>query len=179
MAIACTRSRQRLKELEDALPRLGELFDVQQGVQTGCNPALLLSLEEWSSLPKRERAHFRKATMSDSIKNGIVITPYYLFFPYNDQIRPLFKNESEVRKVLPTYFEKYLCPNKRRLSNRASLKRSKRTDWWGLMEARSSGGKKKHQGLSPNIFQEKAVLLSTKKPNTCHRQVLPGFPRAH
>lgn len=125
-----------LRKLEESLPRLSNLFDVHQGVQTGYNPALLLSDREWANLPKRERVYFRPATMTDSIKNGIVLKRYYLFFPHTAK-GMLFRDEQAVRRAVPEYFQKYLAPNKRRLSSRATIRRSKRTDWWGLMEPRS------------------------------------------
>jgi hypothetical protein len=125
-----------LRELEDALPSLNDLFDVRQGVQTGHNPALLLSRLEWLALPKRERVFFRSATMTDSIKNGQIIKPYYLFFPHTTE-GPLFSSEKALKNAVPDYYQKYLSPNRERLASRASIRRSGRTDWWGLMESRS------------------------------------------
>jgi adenine-specific DNA-methyltransferase len=125
-----------LRKLEDALPSLSDLFDVRQGVQTGHNPALLLSRQEWLALPKRERAFFRSATMTDSIKNGQIIKPYFLFFPHTAK-GPLFLSEKELKSAVPDYYQKYLSPNKSRLASRASIRRSGRSDWWGLMEPRS------------------------------------------
>jgi adenine-specific DNA-methyltransferase len=125
-----------LRKLEESLPSLHDLFDVRQGVQTGHNPALLLNQQEWLTLPKRERGFFRSATMSDSIKNGQIIKPYHLFFPHTPE-GPLFSSERELKNAVPDYYHKYLLPNKDRLAARASIRRSDRTDWWGLMESRS------------------------------------------
>ena len=50
---------------EAALPVLGDLFDVAQGVQTGLNNVLLLTIDEWHALPTKERKMFRLATMSE------------------------------------------------------------------------------------------------------------------
>jgi hypothetical protein len=125
-----------LRKLEDALPSLSDLFDVRQGVQTGHNPALLLSRQEWHALPKSERAFFRCATMTDSIRNGQIVKPYYLFFPHTAE-GALFSTEKELKKAVPDYYQRYLSPNRDRLSSRASIRRSGRFDWWGLMESRS------------------------------------------
>lgn len=49
----------------------------------------------------------------------------------------LFKSEAEVKAAVPRFFESYLGPHKARLERRASIVRSNRSDWWGLMEPRS------------------------------------------
>lgn len=125
-----------LRLLEDRLPAIGELFDVKQGVQTGRNPALVLTREEWRRLPEQERKYFRQATMSDSIKNGRIVRPYYIFFPHQPS-GPVFGSEKQLRQAVPDFYERYLAPNKDALMNRATIVRSKRTDWWGLMEPRT------------------------------------------
>jgi adenine-specific DNA-methyltransferase len=125
-----------LRKLEEVLPTAGGLFDVHQGIQTGYNPALLLNKGEWSRLPRRERAHFRPATMSDSIRNGRVIKPYYIFFPHSAK-GPIFANEKSIKDEVPEYYRKYLLPNKERLASRAAIRQAKRKDWWGLMRPRS------------------------------------------
>jgi adenine-specific DNA-methyltransferase len=125
-----------LHKLEEALPTVVSLFDVRQGVQTGYNPALLLNKVEWLALPKRERAYFRSATMSDSIQNGVVVHPYYLFFPHSAE-GPIFENEKAIKDTVPEYYRKYLLPNRERLASRAAIRQANRKDWWGLMRARS------------------------------------------
>jgi adenine-specific DNA-methyltransferase len=105
-------------------------------VQTGHNPALLLNRQEWLALPRRERGFFRSAIMTDSIKNGQIVKPYHVFFPHTAD-GPLFSSEKELKSAVPDYYQKYLSPNKDRLASRASILRSGRSDWWGLMEWRS------------------------------------------
>ncbi len=126
-----------LRELGDSLlPSISDLFDVAQGVQTGLNEVLLLSIEEWRALPAKERSLFRLATMSDSIQNARLLKPYRVFFPYS-ATGPMFETEQEVKRAAPTYFAKYLAPNRKRLAGRASIARTRRVDWWGLMRARA------------------------------------------
>jgi hypothetical protein len=125
-----------LHKLEELLLPLGKLFDVRQGVQTGDNQALLLNEQEWAALPKRERKYFRLATMSDSIKNGKILKPYYLFFPHSKN-GPIFASEREVKDTVPEYYKRYLGPNKSRLAGRATIKAANRSDWWGLMRPRA------------------------------------------
>jgi hypothetical protein len=120
---------------EASLPTVGDLFDVAQGVQTGLNDALLLTLDKWRALPTNERGLFRLATMSDSIQNARFAKPYRVFFPHL-VTGPMFTNEEQVRRAAPSYFLKYLAPNRDRLASRASIVRSRRSDWWGLMHSR-------------------------------------------
>ena len=120
---------------ETELPTIADLFEVGQGIQTGLNDALLLTAEEWRALPPKERRFFRAATMTDSIQNGRVVKPYHLFFPHSSK-GPLFVQEADVETAVPTYYRRYLEPNRVRLSARATIVRSKRTDWWGLMHWR-------------------------------------------
>ena len=113
-----------------------DLFEVSQGIQTGLNEILLLSEKEWRALPAKERKAFRIATMTDSIQNGRVVKPYYVFFPHT-AAGPLFADEAAVAEAVPSFFKKVLSPARERLVSRAAIKRSKRTDWWGLMHSRS------------------------------------------
>jgi hypothetical protein len=124
--------------VEAQLPTVGDLFHVRQGVLTGLNKAFLLDRTAYESLPNRERKYFRLATMTDSIQSGIVTKRYYVFYPH-DSARPLFEDESELRKAVPRYFHLYLEPHKKQLSERAALTRADRTDWWGLNWPRSWG----------------------------------------
>jgi adenine-specific DNA-methyltransferase len=129
-------SERALHALEDSqLPRIEELFQVRQGIQTGLNEALLLKGEEWLRLPVKERPYFRMATMSDSVQNGRVAYPYYLFFPHRAS-GPLFPDEASLRMAVPTYFNRFLQPNRERLTGRATIRRARRSDWWGLMRPR-------------------------------------------
>lgn len=119
-----------------SLPTVGDLFEVAQGIQTGLNEVLLLTEDEWRALPARERSYFRIATMTDSIRNARVEKPYYVFFPHT-AAGPLFPDEAAVEKAVPRYFRTWLAPARERLRARASITRSHRSDWWGLMRPRS------------------------------------------
>ncbi|WP_167498649.1 N-6 DNA methylase [Mesorhizobium sp. M2D.F.Ca.ET.223.01.1.1] len=116
-------------------PSVAELFDISQGIQTGLNDALLLTVEEFVALPVKERRFFRRATMTDSIQQGRITRPYWLFFPHGPN-GPLFPNEEAVRQAVPIYFARYLVPHEQRLRSRATIVQSRRSDWWGLMRTR-------------------------------------------
>ena len=121
---------------ELSLPSVQDLFEVSQGVQTGLNDILLLTEEEWRALPAKERKVFRIATMTDSIQNGRIVKPYYVFFPYT-AAGPLFNDEAAVAEAVPSYFKTMLLPARERLASRATILQSGRADWWGLMRSRS------------------------------------------
>ena len=53
-----------------------------------------------------------------------------------------------VKSALPIYFRKFLEPNKEKLSSRATILRTGRADWWGLM---------RHRGWS---FQNQPRIIS-------------------
>ena len=114
---------------------VGDLFGVSQGIQTGLRKALLLKQSHYTSLPRKEKRFFRQTLMTDSIRDGKIVQTYYLFFPHT-QDGSLFENEEEVSKAVPHYFRDFLKPNEARLRSRASISRSQRSDWWGLMHPR-------------------------------------------
>lgn len=120
---------------QSSLPTVGSMFDVAQGVQTGMNSAFLLSAKEFNALPSKERRYFRQAMMTDSIQNGHIVKVYWLFFPHGAN-GGLFPDEDAVRRAVPRYFAQYLEPNRDKLASRATIVRSRRFDWWGLMHPR-------------------------------------------
>ena len=129
------------QQLLDALassqmPRVGDLFDISQGVQTGSRKVFLLNDLQFGQLPNKERRYFRKVLMTDSIREGRIVRVYHLFFPHGKD-GPLFPNEETLSKTLPMYYNSFLKPNEAQLRNRASIEQSKRSDWWGLMRPRS------------------------------------------
>lgn len=130
------RAERVLRSIAQAgLPNISQIFEIAQGIQTGLNDALLLTNEQFSLLPAKERRYFRKATMTDSIQQGRIIKPYWVFFPHGAS-GPRFTSEEAVREALPKYFADYLEPYAQRLKSRASIGRSRRSDWWGLMHPR-------------------------------------------
>ncbi|MGA9304946.1 MAG: N-6 DNA methylase [Candidatus Sulfotelmatobacter sp.] len=130
------RSERAVRALQDAqFPVIGDLFHVGQGIQTGLNEALLLTEEEWLRLPENEQRFFRPPTMSDSIQNGLIVSPYHLFFPHTKD-GPLFADDKQLEAKVPTYYHAFLIPNKDRLARRATIRHTNRSDWWGLMRPR-------------------------------------------
>ena len=113
-----------------------ELFAVRQGVRTGMNPVFIRTTAELNALPEPERRWFRPATINESIQSGAILSNHYVFYPYDDQGLAI-TSEEELDEEVPTYSAHYLQPAKARLSQRSSIARSSRPDWWGLSERRS------------------------------------------
>lgn len=117
------------------LPTVSDIFEISQGIQTGLNDALLLTSEEYSKIPPKEKPYFRRATMTDSIQGGRIVKYYWVFFPHSAE-GPIFFDAEAVKKAVPNYYTAYLEPNRERLQRRATILQSRRRDWWGLMRAR-------------------------------------------
>ena len=113
-----------------------ELFSVRQGVRTGMNAAFIRTTSEWEALPEQEQRWFRPASVNDSIQSGTILSNHYIFYPYDDQGLAI-TSEEELNEEVPTYSTRYLRPARARLSERSSILRSDRSDWWGLSERRS------------------------------------------
>ena len=134
--ILTPQQRRLLDALEVAqTPTVGDLFDISQGVQTGNRKVFLLKEPEFNRLPPKEKLFFRKALMTDSINHGKITRVYYLFFPHGED-GSLFSDEASLSRAVPHYYHAVLKPNEEVLRNRASIIRSGREDWWGLMHPR-------------------------------------------
>lgn len=115
---------------------IGELFAVRQGVRTGMNSVFVLTAAELEALGQSEKKWFRHASVNDSIRDGRIRAGHYVFYPYNEDGLAI-ASEEQLTYELPTYFERYLQPNRSRLSRRPSIVRSERLDWWGLSRRRT------------------------------------------
>ncbi|MCY3943506.1 MAG: N-6 DNA methylase, partial [Gemmatimonadetes bacterium] len=80
--------------------RIGDLFQVRQGVRTGLNTAFVLAAGEVAKLPRVEREWFRPAVMNVSIKDGQIEGRHRVFYPYD--LRGLaIRDETQLRNVVP------------------------------------------------------------------------------
>ena len=120
----------------DVIAPVEEMFAVRQGVRTGMNPVFIRTTAELNALPKSERRWFRPATINESIQSGAILSNHYVFYPYDDQGLAI-ASEEKLNEEVPTYSTHHLQPAKARLSQRSSISRSSRPDWWGLSERRS------------------------------------------
>lgn len=112
--------------------KVGELFDVKQGVRLG-NDVFVIPRRDWSALPKPERQFFRPAIMNESVQDGRLQTDAFIFYPYFSDAVGL-GTEAELAQAVPTYYREYLLPQQEKLLKRARIKPDR---WWRLMEHRA------------------------------------------
>lgn len=120
----------RLLEQTHDFPRVEDVFEIRQGVLTGNNHAFILSVDEWQSLPKKEKKYFRPAAMNESVEDGRLLLNAYVFYPYG---KCELLSEGDLKTLLPSYFASHLYPHKEELAER---KRIDGTRWWVLSEPR-------------------------------------------
>lgn len=132
---AAAEALRRLETL-GATRKIGELFDVRQGIRTGWNSLFLVTAAEYANLPARERAWFRPAMTSDNLVDGHLIQGKWLFYP-NDGATARIEDEDDLKKAVPQFYARHLAPNRDDLAQRSSITRAGRADWWGLSERRS------------------------------------------
>ena len=118
----------RLNEL--GMPHIGDLFDVKQGLLTGLNDAFILNYQQLQTLPEQERRFFRPALFRNAISAGQIYERYYVFFPY-DRSGLLFSGETDVRRQLTEYFDRYLAPREVQLRKRSGVDDAVKP-WWSL-----------------------------------------------
>jgi tRNA1(Val) A37 N6-methylase TrmN6 len=124
-----------LGELARRHSKVADIFSVRQGIQTGHNPAFVLNENAFDKIPAKEKPYFRRATMTDSIEFGRIVKPYYVFFP--PLLNGFGEDEERLKSAVPTYFKRYLEPNRSKLESRSAIRAANRADWWGLMRSRS------------------------------------------
>ena len=122
------RSISAMKALDrsKSLPKVGEIFNVRQGVRTGLKNAFVLPKDSYDLLPLAERSYFRPSVMNRSIVNGWLRETDYVFFPYGAHE---IDSEEMLRTKVSVYYEKYLASNKGKLLLRSNISKVK---WWQL-----------------------------------------------
>lgn len=118
--------------LEKKLTRVKDIFNVQQGVNSGSNPAFKISKTDFNELPVAEKKFFRPAIDSKAIKNGILAAVNYIWYPYNAS-GILLKTEADFEKNAPVFYAK-LLPYREGLAARP---RKSIDNWWYLSEHRA------------------------------------------
>jgi hypothetical protein len=118
----------RLNEL--GMTRVGDIFDVKQGLLTGLNDVFILNKAEIAQLPKSEAVYFRPAIFRDAIAGGEIHEKYFVFFPYQKD-GLVFDDEQELRSSVPAYFSGHLVPRREALADRSGVDET-RSPWWAL-----------------------------------------------
>ncbi|HEY8667232.1 MAG TPA: N-6 DNA methylase [Tepidisphaeraceae bacterium] len=112
-----------------AIPRVGELFKVHQGVRTGSNRAFILSATELQSLPEPERSFFRPAAGTSTIREARLFDEEYVFFPYGADGSVILPTLDELQLRVPQYYDRWLAPQQSVLAARKKVDPSL---WWLL-----------------------------------------------
>lgn len=135
------RSYEMLMKLS-GMPRVKDLFRINQGVRTGMNAVFLVTQEYYDALPQKEKRFFRPAVTNDSIQQGQLIKTAYVFYPYGSAD---IGTEAELKRKVPTYYADKLKPAKALLSSRA---RKAESNYWRLSEHRNWQVERKPRLLS-------------------------------
>jgi adenine-specific DNA-methyltransferase len=106
------------------LPSCGDLFAIHQGIHTGNNDAFVLTSDEWSKLPAKERSYFRKAAGQGTIQDGRLAEREFVFYPYTLG-GTILKDEQELQRKLRRYYENWLEPRRSDLERRVEIR-----EWW-------------------------------------------------
>lgn len=113
--------------------RVADVFQVRQGIRTGLLKAFVVPGEEYSRLPNKEQVYFRPAVENKNIRDGRILPRDYVFYPSTVGVAPIH-DEAGLQRLLPSYYERFLKPNREKLKSRASLRGR---DWWHLSWSRS------------------------------------------
>jgi hypothetical protein len=114
------------------LTELSNIFTVKQGKRTGNNDVFLFKPAEYMALPSEERYLYRQSLYNESIKDGIISSYNYVWYPYDDS-GLIISDELEFIKKAPVSHGKLLL-KKDELSSRARIDDS---CWWHLSEHRA------------------------------------------
>ena len=107
---------------------IGELFDVKQGAITGKNSAFIVSSAVYRSLPESERAYFRAAAGTPTIREGRLLAEEYVFYPYSEDGTVAITIDTLVDS-LPTFYRTRLRDEQLTLASRAGVNPAQ---WWLL-----------------------------------------------
>lgn len=114
------------------LSKVGEIFNVQQGIRSGKNDVFKILEYEYELLPPDEKKYFRPAIDNDSVSNGVLRISSYIWYPY-DKNGLMIIDEDELKEKVPLFYQK-IVNHKKDLSARA---RKDESNWWHLSEHRA------------------------------------------
>jgi hypothetical protein len=102
-------------------PSVVQLFAVRQGIETGFNPALIISNDTFMALDEGERKYFRKVANGEDISGGRVRASQYVFY-----VPKIFRSEQEMLRAVPKFGQQIL-------RHKSALKKRTYVDpqrWW-------------------------------------------------
>jgi adenine-specific DNA-methyltransferase len=110
-----------------------DIFHVREGVRAGLRKAFIISGEIYEHLPVQERRFFKPIAENKNIRKGRIGPHDFIFYPDAKELQEL-STEDDVKRLLPSYYERYLEPSKKDLLARKSLRGR---DWWVLNRSRT------------------------------------------
>ncbi len=117
----------------NTVTKVGDLFDVHQGIRTGANRLFLQSPSVVRNLPESERRYFKKAIDAASFVEGELKPEKLLFYAP----KGTWATEEDLSRDVPEFYSRYIRPRRDELNKRKSM-RSKSDRYWELAWERSS-----------------------------------------
>lgn len=106
-----------------------DIFTVKLGARTGANDIFLVSGNFYeNTLNSKEKKYFKPAITNKAIKNGVVYTNEYLWYPY---AKNRINSDAELQASVPNYYEYSLKRNESKLKKRPEVVKGK-YHWWEL-----------------------------------------------
>lgn len=118
--------------IENKLVRVKDVFNVQQGINSGNNNLFKIQKSEFLELSIDEQKFFRPVIDNKAIKNGQLFIVNYVWYPYGRN-GILMSTEEEFKQKAPSFYSK-LQPFKDQLASRG---RKDNSNWWYLGEHRA------------------------------------------
>ena len=115
-------------------PRVGDLFDVNQGALSGNNDVFLISSAQLKTLRGSERRLFRPCAGTSTIRYGTIEPGLFVWYPY-DENGIVFNSEEELIDAAPDYYASYLRPAQEKLAARPAA--TSAGHWWALTRERA------------------------------------------
>jgi adenine-specific DNA-methyltransferase len=110
-----------------------DIFHVREGVRAGLRKAFIISEDSYDQLPISERTFFRPVAENKNIRKGRIGRHDFIFYPEGENSNSL-TTEDDLKRLLPTYYQRYLQPSKTELAGRKSLRGRQ---WWLLNWSRT------------------------------------------
>jgi hypothetical protein len=114
---------------EAGVPKVADLFDVTQGIQTGNNPVFVLAKQEAARYATDLGFSQVFRPVANDVRDGRIIESDYVFYPYLSSGNLVANSEDELRQLVPDYYRERLEPNRKALSKREGLRGR---PWWVL-----------------------------------------------
>lgn len=124
--------------------KVQDIFDVRLGARTGNNKVFVVNENVYEELPDGEKKYFRPVVDNLTLDWGHLYKLRYVFYPYSKEYQ--INDEDQLRRMMPTIYERILEPNKKELRDRATVE--DKSKWWILSKHRAWQVEKKTKLVS-------------------------------